>query len=222
VGERAELAITVAVTGLAAYVGHETGGLLGNEISALVPTFVAGLFTMRENNLVTVTEAGAAQAGIDGADLAAWIEADDRHAALLAQALEAAWSTLDRHKLRMLAHVLADCFRDDARLDVDRLVIRALRELEPAHLRVLDEAAHAIEEQHDNPNAVRGVTVRFLRKHLPDLSEGMHALVAGLQRTGCLSEAEFRGEIFGNAPLAVTPFGLRCLEIVRREAADLT
>jgi hypothetical protein len=58
--------------------------------------------------------------------------------------------------------------------------------------------------------------VKTPRKRLPGFSVGMHPLVAGPQRTGCLAEGEFRGEIYGNAPLAVTPFGYRCLWIRKR------
>jgi hypothetical protein len=156
----------------------------------------------------------------DGAELVAWIKADERHAAFLEVALEAAWSTLDPRRLRLLAHVLAEGFRDDAKLDIDREVIRAFRDLEAAHLQVLREAAQAIEEQPDNPNTVRGVRVKFLGKRLPHFIEGMHPLVAGLERTGCLAEGEFQGEIYGNAPLAVTPFGYRCLEFLQKEAEE--
>jgi hypothetical protein len=60
--------------------------------------------------------------------------------------------------------------------------------------------------------------VKTPRKRLPGFSVGMHPLVAGPQRTGCLAEGEFRGEIYGNAPLAVTLFGYRCLWILGREA----
>jgi hypothetical protein len=47
-------------------------------------------------------------AKMDGSDLVACIEADERHAAFLAEALEASWSTLNRHKMRMPSHVLAN------------------------------------------------------------------------------------------------------------------
>lgn len=67
------------------------------------------------------------------------------HTAFFGEVLEAAWSTLDCYKLRLLTRVLADGFRNDApRLDIDRELRRAFRELESAHLRVLDEAAQAI------------------------------------------------------------------------------
>ena len=55
-GERYELAISITATGLAAYVGYKTGGLVGAEIAAVVPAYVSGLFAIREQNLITVTE----------------------------------------------------------------------------------------------------------------------------------------------------------------------
>ena len=43
--------------------------------------------------------------------------------------------------------------------------------------------------------------MKWLRNRLPGLSEGMNALVAGLERTGCLAEAEYmNAELFGNVP----------------------
>jgi hypothetical protein len=110
----AEIAIMLGTTGLAAYVGHETQGLAGAEIAAVVAAFVGTLFAQRKDNLVTVTGDAAEQAWMDGANLVAWIKADDRHAAFFAEALEAAWSTLDHDNLRALSHVLADGFQDDA------------------------------------------------------------------------------------------------------------
>jgi hypothetical protein len=103
-----------------------------------VPAYVSGLFAMREENLVTVTEDATKLAGMDGADLVAWIKEDERHAVFFTEALEAAWNTLDRHNLRTLSYVLADGFQDAARLEVDKLVVRALRELDAPHIRVLD------------------------------------------------------------------------------------
>jgi hypothetical protein len=207
VGERAEIAITVGVTGLAAYVGYEAGGLVGAQVAAVVPAFVGTLFAQREDNLVTVTEDAAEQAGIDGDDLVAWLKADDRHAAFFAEALEVAWSTLDRQKLRALSYVLADGFQDDARLDVDQLVVKALRELEAPHVRVLDVMAST------------GASDRaYVRESLPELSDGLDAIFAGLERAGCLAGAMFPSE--GAQPLVVTEFGRTCLEFLRKADSD--
>ena len=191
----------VGATGLAAYVGYETPGLVGAEIAAVVPAFVGTLFAQRKENLVTVTEDAAEHAGMDGADLVAWIKADDRHAGFLAEGLEAAWSTLDRHKVRALSYVLADGFQDDARLDVDQLVVKALRELEVPHVRVLNLMATAGTNRGQVPEA------------LPELGGGLDAIFAGLERTGCLAPAT--GVTFGVQPLAVTDFGRTCFKFLR-------
>jgi hypothetical protein len=57
---------------------------------------------------------------------------------LLIEAYKAACATTDGDKVRVLAHVLADrLVSDSAPIDTDQLVIRALRELETGHIRVL-------------------------------------------------------------------------------------
>jgi hypothetical protein len=181
VDERAELAISITATGLAAYVGYKTGGLVGAEIASVVPTYLSGLFAMREENLVTVTEDATNLAGMDGADLVAWINENDQHAAFFTEALETAWSTLDKHKLRALSYVLAKGFQDDARLDVDQFVIRALRDLDAPHIRVLDLMALLQgppiagpsnrvggNSFRIDPSAPRGVDITRVRDALPE------------------------------------------------------
>jgi len=118
VGERAEIAIVVGATGLAAYVGYEPPGLIGAEIAAVVPAFVGTLFARRKDNLLTVAEDAAEQAGMDGAALVAWDEGGRSARRVLREALEATWSTLDHDNLRALSYVLADGLQDDARIDV--------------------------------------------------------------------------------------------------------
>ena len=186
--------------------GKHRQGLVVAEIAAIVPAYVSGLFAMREQNLITVTEDATNLAGMDGADLVAWIKADERHAAFLSHALEAAWSTLDRHNLRALSNVLADGFQDDARIDVDRLVIKALRELEAPHIRVLELMASA-----------GGFDKAYMQTALPELSDGLDPIFAVLERTGCLARSDGRGGPFGGAgPLQVTQFGRVCLDVLRQ------
>jgi hypothetical protein len=202
-GERTELGITIAATGLAAYVGYKTQGLVGSEISAVVPAYVSGLFAMREENLITVTEGATDLAGMDGAHLVAWIKEDERHAVFFTEALEAAWSILDRHRLRTLSYVLADGFQDDASLDVDQLVIKALRELDAPHIRVLGLVAR-----------LGRVDREEVRKNLPELSDGLDAIFAALERTGCLVSMMFPSE--GAQPLAMRQFGATCLQFLHK------
>lgn len=89
-------------------------------------------------NMADVTQDALSIAGMDGPGLIEWIQADDRHAALLIEAYEAACATMDGYKVRVFAHVLADGLTSDAaRIDTDQLVIRALRELETGHLQLM-------------------------------------------------------------------------------------
>jgi hypothetical protein len=140
---------------------------------------------------------------MDAADIATWIEADERHSAFFAEGLEAVWSTLDRHKLRTLSYVLADGFRDDGRLDIDQLVIKALRELDPPHIRVLALV-----------RTLGRVDREELRRELPGLSDGLDAILAALERTGCLVSMMFPSE--GAQPLGLRKFGATCLEFLQK------
>ena len=45
-----------------------------------------------------------------------------------------------------------------------------------------------------------GASVKWLRNRLPGLSKGMNALMAGVERTGCLAEADMNAELLGNVP----------------------
>jgi hypothetical protein len=200
----------VGATGLAAYVGYETPGLIGAEIAAVVPAFVGTLFAQRKDNLVIVTEDAAEQAGMDGSDLVAWIKADDRHAAFFTEALEAAWSTLDDDNLRALSYVLADGFQDDARIDIGQFVVKALRELGPAHVRVLSLA-----EQTERPDF--GIDLASVIELAPGLAEGMPAIRAALERTGCIARAD-ASDYGGPVRLWVTGLGKTCLSYLRDAA----
>jgi hypothetical protein len=80
--------------------------------------------------------------------------------------------------------VLADGFQDDARIDVYRLVIKALRELEAPHIRVLELMASA-----------GGIDKAYVQTALPELSDGLDPIFAVLERTGCLARSDGRGGV---------------------------
>lgn len=144
---------------------------------------------------------------MDGADLVAWIKADDRHAAFFAEALEAAWSTLDDDNLKALSYVLADGFQDDARIDIGQFVVKALRELGTAHVRVLSLA-----EETERPDV--GIDLVGVAESLPGLTEGMPAIRAALERTGCIARAD-SSAYGGPVRLWVTGLGRTCLSYLR-------
>jgi hypothetical protein len=221
-----ELGISIVATGLAAYVGYKTQGLVGAEIAAVVPAYVSGLFATREENLMTVTEDATNLAGMDGADLVAWIKADERHAAFFTEALEAAWNTLDRHKLRTLSYVLADGFQDDARLDIDQLLIGALRELQPGHVRVLRTLAEKPSRRTDRTQTWSTPELRAVH---PGMEEGIDSILATMQTLGCILAAPTVYPDPGDPGFFETEqdnlwvaskFGLFCLNVLRKATID--
>jgi hypothetical protein len=211
VGERAKLAVkvsvTVGVTGLATLVGYDAGGLTGAEIGTVLPAIVTDLMSRRRRNVVTVAEDAANLAGMDAAQLVAWVEADKRHAAFFLETLEAAWNTLEDDHLQALSYVLADGFQDDARIDIGQFVVEALRELEPAHVRVLSLA-----EQTERPSS--GIDIARVIESAPGLAEGMPAIRAALERTGCIARAD-ASDYGGPVRLWVTGLGRTCLSYLR-------
>lgn len=176
--DRDRLGLNVVVAGGAALAGVALGGGPGvSSVAAMVPVLVQELTAHRTENVTTVTEHACQLRGFGGEELRAWVQRSDRHAAYLQEALEAAWATLDGHRLRTLGYVLADGIADDARLDVDQLVIRALRELEAGHLAVLVKVADW---------GKLGVTDDDLRHRLSRLADGLPALIARLESVGCV------------------------------------
>lgn len=92
-----------------------------------------------------VDEATAA-AGVTPSELAEWAASSDQHLALVRELVSAALATLDADKIRALRCVLTDALVDEAMLDESPLIIRALRELDPVHVRVLHSMVYD-----DNP-----------------------------------------------------------------------
>lgn len=142
-----------------------------------------------------------------------WAEVDDRRLGLLADTVQAAWRTLDERKVEALTGVLADGARDDARLDVDRLIARAVASMEAAHIQVLrvmrdDTNTHTPREQVEPYDDWYRVE---LAAHLPHLGEGVWSVAADLFALGCLSHGR---DAYGDRPLIVAPFGLACLRFL--------
>jgi hypothetical protein len=185
----------------------------------MVPVLVQELTARRTRNVTEVVESACEVGGFDGPGLSEWVRASERHALYFQDAVEAAWATLDGAKLRTLGYVLADGLADDARLDVDQLVIRALRRLEAGHIQVL-------------ALVVRGrMSPTGLSAHLPHVGAAMPALLADLESAGCLTRHERERETWvGDTPLGsrteveykATNFGVRCADMVRDAGAYKT
>lgn len=207
-----------AVTG-GLMIGGPLGAITGGGVTALATAWhsVRRAATERAEQVV---ERGVELAEITPDCLAAWVEADPRHAALLVAVVEAgARSTTEAH-LDALAQVLADGCHDDDRLDVDTLLARTLGDLGPAHLQVLDRfdrayrtyREHCVTPQQLSEERGRALLgAQGLGRAMPHLAEGIDALFATLTGRGCIV-AETAGRTYGGtSTYRVTTFGSACL-----------
>ena len=121
---------------------------------------------------------------------------------------------------RGLAKVLAENLHDNARLDLCSLVIVALAELEPPHVRVLHTFVH------EAPPVTSPLTstesdawhCAQLKERLPNLADGIMPIIATLVRTGVLTEASSSEN--DNLSWEVTRFGLNCLNYLMTDCDD--
>ena len=90
----------------------------------------------RGDNVTALVEDTVEAVGATPEEFLEWIKADKRHLALFHEAVEGAWSTFEQDRVEALKRVLADGFSNSARIDVDTLVVKALRDLDSPHLQV--------------------------------------------------------------------------------------
>lgn len=161
-----------------------------------------------------VVDEAATARGLTSDSFGHLITEDYQRAALFVQVAEAAWWTVEQAKLRALAAVLADGVRDDARLEISWLVARALRDIEVPHLRVLEvfrQEESSPEPSHDD--RVRSLDVNDVAEQLPELAEGINALIAPLEAAGCIRRGG--GFIGRTSALSITTFGSAVLDYIR-------
>lgn len=117
--------------------------------------------------------------------------ASEQGSRLLQEALQVAASTLQRQKIDALARALAIGLDDGTKVDEESLVIRALADLEPVHVFVMDKL---------DERGRHGLTASAIRSAMaPDPFEDPNfrtsfdvtaALLAVLQRHGLVAETE--------------------------------
>ena len=112
-------------------------------------------------------------------------------AQLLADAMQAAADTFDRRKVSALARALANgAANDGTRVDSERLMIRALADLDPAHVRLLHMLSRSLGRNH--PWTAQ--RLRSLRtfgpegEELPVLNANVFELMPVLLRHGLAEE----------------------------------
>jgi hypothetical protein len=208
-------------TSLAAipYVGPVAAAFIGAGLESVFEQ-IAVNGNARADAAARAAARGAELAEVGPDDLAAWACESPARASLLAQVVDAAYQFADKAKIEALAQVLAHNIQDDARLDLAPLYVAALRDLGPAHVRVLRSMAekvnhHASERAGESDAAPKELRRTWLTDDLvaehPNLADGMHSIVATLDRAGCI---ELASSGFGGAPFwwQITPFGRGCLD----------
>lgn len=210
----------VAATTSGLVVGGAAGSIAGAfAAAALVPVFeqVAEFDRQAADNAAATVGRAAELADLTPEQLAAWARGSRQRLALLGEVVQAAWRVADEMKTEALARVLADGVEDDARLDLDPLFVAAIREMEPAHVQTLHAMAAVVNAEDvggDQPVGESGEwATDHLIEHLPHLAEGMHYIVATLDRVGCIERGVTRYN--GDSWWSVTPFGQACLGFLR-------
>ena len=187
------------------------GAVAAAATGSLLPAWEIVCYWARERVERTVAD-GVDLAGQTPEGFTAWVSADARHQGLLLAVVDAAARSRSEAQLDGLAQVLADGCRDDARVDVDTLIARALGDIGPAHLQVLD---HLPRESWGPSAEGEQYSPAALSEAMPHLSEGMYALTAVLISHGCI---EVVANTYGGRPTGyhLTPFGIACLDYLRK------
>lgn len=128
---------------------------------------------------------------------------------LVRQVVDAAARTASTRKLRALGAVLGEAATSrPRRVDEDVLIIAALRDLEAAHLRVLE----VLEGQADRNNPNIGWTRSAIEGSISDLTDlGRQAALGGLVSHGLVATTS----LFGDIGYELTDFGRAMLEVLR-------
>jgi hypothetical protein len=128
-----------------ALVGTAIGGPMGGAIGAFVGPYLTTLVERawneirgrHEENAVAVIAQAAGSLNEDPETLVQRALASPEQASLLHDALRGAASTLYQEKVEALGRCLANGLEDAAVVDKEALIVRALADLEPIHVRVL-------------------------------------------------------------------------------------
>jgi hypothetical protein len=166
----------------------------------------------RGDNVTALVEDTVESVGATPEEFLEWIKADKRHLALFHEAVEGAWSTFEWDRVDTLKRILADGFSNSARIDIDTVVVKALRDLDPPHVRVLAQFG-----------VMAGAwTTNDLATTLPDLAGALSPILSVLERHGCVRRTEVTGLPRRTATKTseewrMTQFGRECLDFLTGE-----
>jgi hypothetical protein len=206
-------------------VGAVAGNALARPVTDLVRRSWAELVAFRQGNVEALLTRAAEQSGIDPEDVITKAQDDSRVSRLFQASLVAAADALDREKIEALATCLANGIRDGARIDEESVMIRALADLDPIHVRVL---AWLDTERNGAPADVavfiRGDSGKSEQLEAPDLSA---PVLTVLERNGLVSarSRQIEGREGLRRPPRVyscTSFGLECLQRLGQRTKQVT
>jgi hypothetical protein len=156
-------------------------------------------------------------AGMTLDEFRAWATQDDGHLLFLRDLVATSLATLDEQKVTALGRVLTANLTDDAQIDESILVVRALRDLESAHIRAL----HGMLYNHpDDGTALKGgtrilSTLRWsseaIGKHNNIDRMVLHNVLATLERHGLISQVEDVNVTRLPTVFIPTEFGMTCI-----------
>jgi hypothetical protein len=212
--------------GAGAVAGTVIGGPGGGVIGAAVTPYLVELVGRSWGELRGRKEANASQVVAMASSyaemspealLAAAID-DPASSRLLDASLQAGATLADQDKISALARCLANGIQDAARVDQETLIVRALTDLDPVHVRVLADLYGRSRTQRDVHTFMMGEVSSTEYINADDLSG---AVLAVLERHGLVSRDERvtpdRGGKYSRGPevkviQSVTEFGTICLE----------
>lgn len=195
-----------------------------------------------------VVGVAADERGVDPEQLAADVLAADEEIRLLAGlAIAAAMRTVNEDKIRALGRALAHGLDDDARVDEELLIVKALEDLERPHITVLDLMATRMPWTFGDAPALdpRQSPVEWqvasIERQLPGTQAVLPTVLGALDRHGLIDtrvdlqpafRAFSRSATSGMAPspsvgdmrppeqFVVTDLGLQLLEHLRKAATE--
>lgn len=145
------------------------------------------------------------------------IQSDDRLAALLVNAAEAASRTAYEDKRKMLGLVVGRAVLDPAQIDESELAQAAIRDFEAVHLHCLEALIRA----QDGAETAGGNWDDVTTAVLAESDTYPAPVLSTLIRTGCAHQAQAFVGVMPTAVNMITPFGRYIIEELRTAARDL-
>ena len=227
VNEADRTGVMLITTATSAGLGFVLGGPGGAAIGAVIPEIVRELTAKRITSMKIAMDHACNFSGVSEPELINWVRADTAHAELVIAAVEAACQTLDPDRLRALGYVLAGGLADDAKIDNSRLLVDALRDLQPAHVSVLRTLMEAPSPRESEVRTGQWSIAELAELH-PNLAAAMDSIMATLQRLGCTVVAPNfhlvrpgKADVENESMWMATGFGRHCLEVIRQGMIDV-